>query len=183
MGELIFVCGANRSGKSLFAEKLVSCTEGKRYYIATMINTTEDNQQHIIKHRNQRANLNFTTLELPFGFYQQEFEEESVVLLEDVSNLLANLIFVKNQGLEQAVNEIFKLREKCQKLFVVSILGLNAEVYEGETKDYVNLLNEINQVLFDTADAVVQMENRRPILKKGEISFADKGLFDSPVHI
>ena len=93
MGEQILVVGSNQSGKSRFAEKLISCTEGKRYYIATMISSTEDNEFHIKKHIKQREGLGFDTHELPYGFDGLEIESDSVVLLEDVSNLWANLMF------------------------------------------------------------------------------------------
>lgn len=183
MGRLILVQGGNRSGKSLFAERLVSCTEGKRYYIATMIRSTEDNLIHIEKHRRQRQDLNFETLELPFGFEKAELEEGSVVLLEDVSNLLANLIFEKNQGVDRAYAEIEALREKCAILVAVSISGMKGDGYEGETLDYINKMNEINSMLCDISDAVIEMENRVPVIRKGEIGFADESLFHSAVHI
>ncbi len=183
MGAQIMVCGANRSGKSLFAERLVSRTEGRRYYIATMINFTEDNAFHIRKHRLQREGLNFTTFELPFEPGKAEIEPDSVVLLEDVSNLLANLIFEKSLGAEEALEEINALREKCALLIMVSISGLSTEGYEGETAEYINALNEMNSKLFRLADAVIEMENRRPVLKKGDVPDALKSILDSHVNI
>ena len=105
MGKMILVCGENSSGKSLFAEKLVSRTEGKRYYIATLQPAGDFDQSRIEKHRRQREKLDFETLELPFGFQEAEFEEGSVILLEDASNLLGNLIFGKKQGIDRALFE------------------------------------------------------------------------------
>ena len=183
MAEMILVCGSNSSGKSLFAEKLVSLTEGKRYYIATMINSSEENNRRIQKHIAQRASLNFETLELPYGFSEARFEKDSLVLLEDVSNLLANLIFVKKQGLSEALAEIESLKNKCKTLILVSISGLCGDGYEGETLDYVNQLNELNHILAQKSDAVIEMENRLPKIKKGDLGHAFESLFNSSVNL
>ena len=183
MGKLIFVRGSNRSGKSRFAEKLISLTEGKRYYIATMINTTDDNQWHIDKHRKQREGLDFETLELPLGFSEAEFEEGSVVLLEDVSNLLANLVFEKGADLSTAFEEISALQDRCALLVAVSIFGLSGEGYEGETLEYINSLNTLNRMIEEKSDVVIDMENRVPKLRKGEIDIAAESLFDSTFNL
>ena len=53
MGKLILVCGANSSGKSLYAEELVSRTTGPRYYVATMLRNFEENHARIEKHQKQ----------------------------------------------------------------------------------------------------------------------------------
>ncbi|MBQ7895804.1 MAG: bifunctional adenosylcobinamide kinase/adenosylcobinamide-phosphate guanylyltransferase [Oscillospiraceae bacterium] len=183
MGRQILVLGSNQSGKSRFAEKLISCTEGKRHYIATMISSTEDNAFHIKKHIKQREGLGFETHELPYSFAGLELEADSVVLLEDVSNLLANLIFDKGLGSETVLGEINKLRENCALLVIVSIHGLSTQGYEGETAQYINALNSVNSKLLESSDTVVAMEERVPVIKKGEIDFADKSVLDSVVHI
>ncbi len=183
MGKLIFVRGTNSSGKSLFAEKLISLTQGKRYYIATMISSTQENHKRIEKHIAQRAGLNFETLELPYGFIDVQFEENSVVLLEDVSNLLANLMFGKKADLEAAFREISTLCEKCGTLVAVSISDLSGVGYEGETLEYINSLNTLNEMLGNMSHAVIEMENRVPVIKKGEIDFADESIFNSPVNL
>ena len=47
MGKLIVVSGPNESGKSAFAESLMSRIPGQRYYIATMVPQTEENYRRI----------------------------------------------------------------------------------------------------------------------------------------
>ena len=183
MGKQILVLGSNQSGKSRFAEKLISCTEGKRYYIATMISCTKDNAYHIDKHRKQRDGLNFETFELPYGFDGLETEADGVVLLEDVSNFLANLIFEKGLGSEIALQQIEKLRDSCGLLVIVSIHGLSTEGYEGETAQYIEALNDVNDRLAECSDCVFEMENRKAVLKKGEIPYAAESILDSHIHI
>ena len=93
MGTLIMISGANGSGKSRYAERIVARTAGERYYIATMRPCSEENLQRIEKHREQRKDLQFTTLECPYQVGAAAVERDGVVLLEDVSNLLANAMF------------------------------------------------------------------------------------------
>ncbi len=161
------ICGENSSGKSLYAEELVSRTKGKRYYIATMLRNYEENHARIEKHQKQRAHLAFTTLEMPYALDGSQLEEDSVVLLEDVSNILANVIFDKGGAGEQVFEEICRLQENCRLLFVVSIGGLQDQGYEGETARYIRSLNDINRRLFERCDVAIRMENRQPIYEKG----------------
>ena len=51
MGKLIVVSGPNESGKSAFAESLMSRIPGQRYYIATMVPQTEENYRRKRKAR------------------------------------------------------------------------------------------------------------------------------------
>ena len=105
MGKLILISGANGSGKSRYAELLLSRTTGERYYIATMQPQTPENHQRIAKHRLQRQGLAFHTLELPCGLQNARLPQAAVVLLEDVSNLLGNLLFEHNGTPQQALEE------------------------------------------------------------------------------
>ena len=89
MAVLVLISGSNNSGKSVYAEQLIARTSGSRYYIATMRPCTEDNHRRIEKHRAQRKGLGFETLECPCQIGDAPISADGVVLLEDVSNLLA----------------------------------------------------------------------------------------------
>ncbi len=168
MGKLILVSGENNSGKSLFAEKLISECEGKRYYIATMIPKTQENYRRIEKHKKQREGLGFATLELPYCLSDKSVEPESVVLLEDVSNLLANNIFEKHKSADEVFSDILRLAKKCKITVAVTISGLLSNGYDEETDMYISSLNEINQKLYDEALVAVTMSNGKPVYEKGE---------------
>ena len=62
---LTCVYGENSSGKSRYAESLVAATHGPRFYIATMIPYGESGAKRVEKHRKQREDLGFTTVEDP----------------------------------------------------------------------------------------------------------------------
>ena len=116
MGTLIMISGANGSGKSRYAERIVARTTGERYYIATMRPCSEENLQRIEKHREQRKDLQFTTLECPYQVGAAAVERDGVVLLEDVSNLLANAMFERGGDEASVCADIEALCSRCRLL-------------------------------------------------------------------
>jgi adenosylcobinamide kinase/adenosylcobinamide-phosphate guanylyltransferase len=168
MSQFVLVSGANSSGKSRYAEQLIAGTSGPRYYIATMIPCTDENHRRIAKHRIQRKNLGFQTIESPYEVGNVSVSPDGIVLLEDVSNLLANAMFEKKSGPEQVYQDICSLAERCRMLVAVTISGLSTEGCDAETASYVDALNRINQKLSNRASAVVSMQDGLPVYRKGE---------------
>ncbi len=167
MGKLILVSGENNSGKSVFAENIVARNNGKRYYIATMIPTTADNFIRIEKHKKQREGLGFTTLELPYSLSEGYVEPDSSVLLEDVSNLLANNIFEMHKSEDEVLNDIIGLVKRCRVLVAVTISGIKNSGYDKGTAMYIDSLNKINQKLYDEAVTAIKMSDGRCVYEKG----------------
>ena len=165
---MILISGRNGSGKSLFAEKLAATADLPRYYIATMISQSDENDKRIEKHRRQRAGLGFTTLELPCHVGQANVSLDSLVLLEDASNLLANLVFTEQGTVRDALDEIEALRDKCRYLIVVTISSLDETAYDGETADYIRSMEQLNEHLLSMADAAVELVNGKPVMRKGD---------------
>jgi adenosylcobinamide kinase/adenosylcobinamide-phosphate guanylyltransferase len=181
---MALVLGASGSGKSLYAEGLASrFAAGSRelYYIATMIPHGDDGALRVAKHRKQRETKGFVTVERPFFVSGLEFKKDAVVLLEDVSNLLANAMFAdgdgdkKNRTFEDDVfADIKNLREKCRAVVVVTIDALDVKPeYDGETVNYINALNKLNEKLVDFADIVVTMRGGEAVFLKGEAYVRD----------
>ena len=164
---MILISGSNGSGKSLFAERLAATAALPRYYIATMVSQSEENDRRIEKHRRQRADLDFTTLEIPWRVGRAEIPGDSLVLLEDASNLLANLLFTEHGTVRDALDEIEALRDKCRFLIVVTISGLDEDAYEGETAEYIRSMALLNGYLLEIADAAIELQNGQPIMRKG----------------
>ncbi|MBR2742509.1 MAG: bifunctional adenosylcobinamide kinase/adenosylcobinamide-phosphate guanylyltransferase [Clostridia bacterium] len=167
MGRLTLIMGENDSGKSAFAEGLFKNTNKKRYYIATMIPVTDENRARIEKHRAAREGLRINTLELSFSVGGADIAPDSAVLLEDVSNLLANAVFEKKKTGDDVYRDICALKTRCAHLCAVTISGLDGGGYDSETADYINALRALNARLYDDADTVVLMKDKKPIYLKG----------------
>lgn len=165
---LILISGPNSSGKSLYAEGWIARTQGPRYYLATMRPCTEDDHRRIEKHRAQRRGLGFTTIECPCQVGNAPVPADGVVLLEDVSNLLANAMFERKADPDSVWRDLCALKDRCAVLVAVTISGLQAEGYDERTAAYIRGLNELNGRLLEGASAAVSMAEGRPVFEKGE---------------
>lgn len=153
------IMGQNNSGKSLYAENLAVENGNSRIYLATMQPTTEENFKRIEKHISQRSNKNFITIEKPVDICDVCINNQDVVLLEDVSNLLANEIYTKQNDFNKVFKDIVQLSSKCKCLIAVTISGMNPDMYSSDTSDYITQINKLNSALCNFADAVFTMEN------------------------
>lgn len=148
--DIQLILGPNNSGKSLYAENLAVQTKGStRIYLATMVPQTDENNQRIEKHIRQREGKGFVTIEVPWNIHAIDIPSDSVVLLEDASNLLANGIFIYHSNMDECLEQILSLAHRCKKLIIVSIDGLSAGDYDDETNNYIQQLNSLNQSLED----------------------------------
>lgn len=153
------IIGQNNSGKSSHAESLIAdLNSNKRYYIATMIPYGEEGKERVKKHLKMRENLDMETVEDPYLEHLEYIKEDADVLLEDVSNLVANLVFEKGiSNRDEIIKLICELRDKSRNLVAVSISGIISEGYDKETADYISLLNDVNRELDSIADKTVRM--------------------------
>ena len=96
---LIFIYGGSGSGKSAFAEQMITKIkkdENKLYYLATMQIFDAEDEERVKRHRNLRKDKGFITLEYPKDIHKaiNEIEDKNAdILLECMSNLLANELF------------------------------------------------------------------------------------------
>lgn len=163
---MILISGNNGSGKSAYAEKLAATMDEPRYYIATMVSQNEENELRIEKHRKQRAELEFHTIEEPCYVSKVEIPVASLVLLEDASNLLANMMFVEHGTEVEALHEILELQKKCRHLLVVTISGMTESEYDGETAAYIRSMEWLNKRLQEASDIVIELQDGTPVSKK-----------------
>lgn len=166
------VTGGSGSGKSAYAEQLVlKQGESRRYYIATMRPWDEECQEKIEKHRRMRAEKQFETIECYENLHEVELEEASVVLLECMSNLVANEYYRTGLGLEsveeRVLNGIYHLQKQAKTLIIVTNeVFSDGGQYEEETRGYMALLGRINQKISLKADRVTEVVYGIPIVLK-----------------
>ena len=155
--EIQLIYGPNDSGKSKYAEEVAAASGNNLVYLATMVPQNEDNYKRIEKHRIQRKDKGFRTIEMGWNIGDIEVDSETVVLLEDASNLLANGIFAYGETAEKVLEDILVLANRCKKLIIVSISGLMPEDYDVETASYIEQLNWLNEKLTENASVVVEI--------------------------
>ena len=86
---IVLVTGGSGCGKSTWAEKLVaSLPNENRVYIATMQVYDDESVKRVERHRAQRADKGFRTIEREKDLASADIAEGSVVLLEDLVNLI-----------------------------------------------------------------------------------------------
>lgn len=169
---MILVTGGSGSGKSAFAEdQVVAFGEAERIYIATMFPFDEESRKRVQRHQNMRKGKGFETIECYTGLDQVKVPEGSTVLLECMSNLVANEMFQEDGAHERTVQEIQKgVKSLCEQagnlVIVTNEIFSEAVSYEGETGTYQEYLGKINQELALLADEVVEVVYGIPIYHK-----------------
>lgn len=188
--------GGSGSGKSAYAESLLSSCEGIRYYIATMQIYDAEGEKKVERHRKLRAGKRFLTIESPLNVgkiefacageseqaqYGQEAErkvqgslEKKSALLECMSNLTANEMFTKDgmkseeEVVEKIVSEIQILSQKLDNLVIVTNnVFEDGVIYDAGTMEYLKALGRINAALAGLADRVAEVVVGIPVELKG----------------
>lgn len=153
---ITFIIGPNDSGKSSYAESLIEQGTNRRYYIATMIPYGSEGEARVKKHIKMREHLNMITIEDPYLTRTDEIDAGADVLLEDLSNLIANRMFDKGD-VASIIYELTILAKKVNNLIIVSIGGIEVKGYDEATSAYITALNNINLELETIADKTVRM--------------------------
>ena len=191
---LHIVYGGSASGKSSYAESFAMSLQGdgRLLYIATMYpykwNTTEldpETIQRIERHRAMRADKGFDTVECYRHVEHIVAKRQDVLLLECMSNLLANEMYLEQDsddgGLAETMSEVEKAGvgmsetlSPVSKKIVQALIDLSTRVqelvivtndvfsdggsltYDESTREYVKNLAEINCALARVAETVTE---------------------------
>ena len=201
---LHIVYGGSASGKSSYAESFAMSLqgEGRLLYIATMYpykwNTTEidpETMQRIERHRAMRADKGFDTVECYRHVEHIVAKRQDVLLLECMSNLLANEMYLEpdsdDGGLAETMSEVEKTGvgmsetlSPVSKKIVQALVNLSTRVqdvvivtndvfsdggsltYDESTREYVKNLAEINCALAREAASVTEVVCGIPVIVK-----------------
>ena len=188
---LHIVYGGSASGKSSYAESFAMSLqgEGRLLYIATMYpykwNTTEidpETMQRIERHRAMRADKGFDTVECYRHVEHIVAKRQDVLLLECMSNLLANEMYLEpdsNAGSDMAetmspvsnkiVQALIDLSTRVQELVIVTndvFSDGGSLTYNESTREYVKNLAEINCALAREAATVTEVVCGIPVIVK-----------------
>ena len=169
---LTIVTGGSGSGKSAFAEdKVLAFGEAQRVYIATMHPFDEESHKRIERHRKMRAGKGFETIECYTGLKDVKLPSGCVVLLECMSNLVANEMFEEQGAHEQTVKDIMSgidelVRQAAHVVIVTNEIFSDAVVFDKEMASYLQYLGKINQAVALRADEVVEVVYGIPVYQK-----------------
>ena len=162
MFALIF--GGSGSGKSEYAEKL-SCElaqKNEKYYIATMIPYGEEGKKRVERHKKLREGKDFYTIEqtmhISGALEKIKNPRNSTVLIECMSNLVANEMFEPGGNTQSIIKECMTIRDKCSNIIIVT--------NDESTREYIRQLAYINRQLAQDADIVEEVVYSVPVRLK-----------------
>lgn len=173
---LVLISGGSGSGKSAFAEDFITKQdESTLFYIATMKIWDDECKKRAEKHQLMRSGKGFTTLECPTDLESLTIPLNATVLLEDLSNLLANETFVdeniENTAFEKVLNGVSKLSNQSN-LFVVVTNELFSDgyTYPEDTAEFLRNLGKLNQEIAKRSTFVYEVVAGIPIcIKRGHL--------------
>ncbi len=175
---MIFVTGGSGSGKSAYAERLaVETGADELFYVATMSPEGAEAKERIAHHRAMRAGKGFRTVEcmqglerlvLPGGEFRENDVARRTVLLECVSNLVANEQFAVGGTDGEILARIEKGIRHLQKqagniIIVTNDVFADGVRYDEETERYLRLLAAVNRGLAAQADAAYEVVYGIPV--------------------
>ena len=164
---LHIVYGGSASGKSSYAESFAMSLQGdgRLLYIATMYpykwNTTEidpETMQRIERHRAMRADKGFDTVECYRHMEDIVAKRQDVLLLECMSNLLANEMYLEpdadDGGLAKPMSEVEKTGVEGNAGSDVEKTGIAGEAGFEMSKTMSPVSKKIVQALIDLSTRV-----------------------------
>lgn len=174
----VMVTGGSGSGKSEFAENtalsLYQQNQAVHFvYIATMKPFGEEAEKRIARHRAMRAKKHFETIECFTNLKEAPIEKDSVVLLDCMSNLVANEMYEVDGAKEESVQEIQKgvqyLKNQCRDLVIVTNeVFTDGCSYDESTVTYIERIGKVNEMMANLADKVIEVVCGIPVYIKGE---------------
>lgn len=166
------VTGGSGSGKSEYAEGITKSWKTPKIYIATMFPYDRESRMKIQRHREMRRDKGFHTLECFTGLSGLCLPEGSHVLLDCMSNLTANEIYMEKGAGSRTVEAILfgvqKLLSEAEDVCIVTneIFSDGME-YAPETVRYQRYLGLLNCRMAQMADQVIEVVCGIPLRQKG----------------
>lgn len=173
----VFISGGAKCGKSLLAQDLaVSLSKGgKRYYVATLCPTDEEDRQRIRRHVAERQGLEFETVEC-FDGIVSAIDPTGTYLVDSVTSLVQNVLFPAEKNYEMDTDAAVRcgaaltvLAESAANVvFVSDYIYADAAQYSESTEMYRQCLAAIDRQLAAVCDAVIEVTAGQSIVHKGE---------------
>ena len=174
-----FISGGAKNGKSTLAQNIAVALDGKRYYVATMISTGEEDNERIRRHIEYRDGMGFETVECFRNIMDclNTADKDGVFLVDSVTALIQNSLFPMEKNYEmdlEAANrcagELVEFAHTVRHaVFVSDYIYSDAEAFSESTEMYRKCLASIDRRLAQICDTVIEVSASQSIVYKGEI--------------
>lgn len=165
--KIIMVTGGQRSGKSVYAEKMVLDMCERPAYLATARIFDEDMRKRVEVHKGRRKER-WVNLESPLYIAENTFNAKDVVLIDCLTLLATNWFFEMKENVADALGE---LRRQLEKVFlsgatfviVTNEVGLGGIGINAMQRHFADLQGTINQYVAGLADEVYLIVSGIPV--------------------
>ena len=175
----VFISGGSKSGKSRYAEQLavkMRKPDTPLYYLATMIPVDDEDKKRITRHRKERKEHGFETVESGRDIItaREKCNNRGTFLLDSLTALLANEMFkldgsVEPEAYKKVALQITEVLSKINDIVIVSdFIYSDAFLYDDTTEAYRRGLAYIDKKVADISDAVIEVCAGNCIIHKGE---------------
>lgn len=175
----LFVSGGCKNGKSSFAEAFTAAglKPGQPlYYLATMLPKDDEDRERILRHRSQRADFPFQTVEIPGKILQalEHCDSRGQYLLDSTTALLENAMFLPDGSVnlasgDEIASDLQQLVAALDHITIVSdYLGSDAFFYDPLTDAFRRSLAGLDRLLAQLCDVVVEICAGQPVIHKGQ---------------
>lgn len=164
-----FISGGCKNGKSMYAQELAREMANQKevplYYIATMIPKDFEDDNRVIRHREERDGWGFQTVEQGKDICEclNEVDPKGVFLLDSVTALLENEMFDTNGNVNLvAGNKVKKdllefAKRTGETIFVSDYIYGDALEFAQLTEEYRKSLGYIDRALAEVCPKVIEV--------------------------
>lgn len=178
---IVYISGGCKNGKSKIAENIAYILKQNNddfYYIATMKPVDKEDNQRIKKHREDRKNMFFNTIEIHnnIKILEDICNLNSTFLLDSVTALLVNEMFINNIFIKDAYKKVCEdllyIISKIKNIVIVSdYIYSDSIIYDKVTNNYKKGLAFIDKALAKKSDILIEVCYSNIILHKGKERF------------
>jgi len=178
----IFISGGCKNGKSYHAQWLAKQMQNWQplYYIATMNATDHEDDERIVRHREERHGWGFTTIEQWRNIENilQICDPRGTFLLDSLTALLANEMFTSDSCIhanayEKIATGLTEILSQINNIVIVSdYIYSDAIVYNPLTEQYRKSLAALDRLVAEHCDVVLEVCHTQVITHKGAATSA-----------
>ena len=163
------VLGGARSGKSVYAEKLLAASNKQMVYIATGEARDDEMSERIELHQSRRG-AEWQTIEAPLDVCQalEQVSDDSIVLLDCVTLWVANLMAAERDVVDDVQRFCALLATlPCDIVIVSNEVGLGIVPDNALARRFRDEAGRANQMIADVCDTVVFIAAGQALKMKG----------------